>query len=114
MQEEEKASKRDQVFDLEKYVGKKVRICFFGGIEVTGCLLGYDQLLNIVLGDGKMASFSEQEDKSLDLGELMQEAPSSMMCKGVSICSIDLMTAPESAEEYAYPENAYYTIGSRG
>ncbi|KAI5138956.1 hypothetical protein NEAUS06_2576, partial [Nematocida ausubeli] len=57
---------------------------------------------------------SEQEDKSLDLGELMQEAPSSMMCKGVSICSIDLMTAPESAEEYAYPENAYYTIGSRG
>lgn len=109
MQEENKTSKRDQVFDLEKYVGKAVRICFFGGIEVTGKLLGYDQLLNLVLQDGRMVTFPEQEE-DLNLKELCGESPSSMVCKGISICSIDLISSPDEVEEYTYSEGAYYRV----
>ncbi|OAG33270.1 U6 snRNA-associated Sm-like protein LSm7 [Nematocida sp. ERTm5] len=110
MQEDEKTSKRDQVFDLEKYLGKDIRICFFGGIEVTGCLLGYDQLLNLVLENGRMVSFFNPENELPDLKDLISQPPTSMMCKGISICSIDLMPTPDKAEEFSYGDNAYYTV----
>lgn len=108
MQEENKTNKREQVFDLEKYVGKEVRITFFGGIEVSGRLVGYDQLLNIVLEKGKVVEFISTEGGTAI--DPCTEPPSSMMCKGVSICSIDLLGAPEAAEQCEYEENAYYTI----
>ncbi|KAI5192150.1 U6 snRNA-associated Sm-like protein LSm7 [Nematocida minor] len=109
MQEDGKASKRDQVFDLEKYVGKNVKISFFGGIQVAGKLLGYDQLLNLVLENARMVAFMNPEEEE-SLAGLFSEPPSSMMCKGVSICSIDLLSEPEKSEQFPYSDNAYYTI----
>lgn len=108
MQEDNKTSKREQVFDLEKYVGKNVRISFFGGIQVSGKLLGYDQLLNIVLENGRVVSFVETEEEIIK--KISSDGPASMMCKGVSICSIDLLGSPEKSEQCSYAENAYYTV----
>lgn len=44
-------ARRAPILELAKYVGKKVRVKFMGGREITGTLKGYDQLLNLVLDD---------------------------------------------------------------
>lgn len=87
---EERESKREQVFDLEKYLGKKVLISFFGGIQLSGKLKGYDQILNIVLSQATLIQGSDTEASSA-IKELYKTPASSIMCKGVSICSIDLL-----------------------
>ncbi|KAH9386965.1 U6 snRNA-associated Sm-like protein LSm7 [Nematocida major] len=109
MQEENRGNKREQVFDLEKYVGKRVKISFFGGISVVGTLLGYDQLLNLVLEGAKICEFLES-DGNAALHGLRAESPSSMVCKGASICSIELASSPDSAEQCAYAEGSCYKV----
>ncbi|KAH8921233.1 U6 snRNA-associated Sm-like protein LSm7 [Atractiella rhizophila] len=42
---------RQAIIDLQKHVGKKMRVKFVGGREVIGILRGFDQLLNLVMDD---------------------------------------------------------------
>ncbi|KAI8376272.1 uncharacterized protein BYT42DRAFT_574001 [Radiomyces spectabilis] len=49
-QQQEKP-KKESILDLSKYMEKKIRVRFNGGREVVGKLMGYDQLLNLVLDD---------------------------------------------------------------
>ncbi|OAG31189.1 U6 snRNA-associated Sm-like protein LSm7 [Nematocida displodere] len=86
---DDKGGKREQVFDLERYSGKIVQISFFGGIQVCGRLKGYDQILNIVLENAKMTKTPDTECPEVEA--LFNEKPSTFMCKGTSICSIDLL-----------------------
>lgn len=86
---EEKEDKRMQVFDLEKYIGKNVHVTFFGGIEMSGRLKGYDQILNLVLEEARMVNIPGSEDAQIE--HLYSSAPSTITCRGASICSIDLV-----------------------
>ncbi|KAI5187462.1 U6 snRNA-associated Sm-like protein LSm7 [Nematocida homosporus] len=86
---EDRANKRVQVFDLEKYLGKMLQISFFGGIQICGRLTGYDQILNMVLEEAKMTKIAETD--CAEVSSLCQEKEATIMCKGSSICSIDLL-----------------------
>ena len=43
--------KKEQILDLSRYTGSRVRVQFVGGREVTGVLSGYDGLMSLVLDD---------------------------------------------------------------
>ncbi|KAF2228699.1 U6 snRNA-associated Sm-like protein LSm7 [Viridothelium virens] len=43
--------KKENILNLEKYLGKQITVKFNGGREVVGTLKGYDQLMNLVLDD---------------------------------------------------------------
>ncbi|KAK9480636.1 hypothetical protein V1514DRAFT_361703 [Lipomyces japonicus] len=43
--------KKEAILDLAKYQDREIRVKFSGGLEVTGILKGYDQLMNLVLDD---------------------------------------------------------------
>ena len=45
--------KKENILDLSKYQDKTVKIKFNGGREVEGILKGWDQLMNLVLDEGK-------------------------------------------------------------
>jgi len=85
----EKQNKREQAFELEKYVGKRVQVSFLGGIQVCGQLKRHDPQLNLVLEDAKMTKTPDMEYPGTE--ELLACAPSTITCKGASISSIDLL-----------------------
>ncbi|KAI5190585.1 U6 snRNA-associated Sm-like protein LSm7 [Nematocida sp. AWRm77] len=87
---EEREDKREQVFDLKKYLGRNVEISFFGGMQLCGVLKGYDQILNLVLDNAYMTKCPDTEEAS-NIEALCTAPPSTIMCKGVSISSIDLL-----------------------
>ena len=45
--------KKENILDLSKYQDKAVKVKFNGGREVEGVLKGWDQLMNLVLDEGK-------------------------------------------------------------
>ena len=45
--------KKENILDLSKYQDKAVKVKFNGGREVEGTLKGWDQLMNLVLDEGK-------------------------------------------------------------
>ncbi|KAI5180269.1 U6 snRNA-associated Sm-like protein LSm7 [Nematocida sp. AWRm80] len=103
---EDRAQKREQVFDLERYINKTVIVSFLGGIQVRGVLKGYDQLLNMVIEKGKMIKVPDTE--STDLNMLCNEPEGSIMCKGSSVCSIDLVDTTTT-----YDPSQLYDISKR-
>lgn len=86
---EEREGKRVETLDLAPYMGKNVQISFFGGIQVHGYLRGYDQALNVVLENARMSKIPDSECSEVE--ELCREPLSSMLCKGSSICSVDVI-----------------------
>ncbi|KAI5171471.1 U6 snRNA-associated Sm-like protein LSm7 [Nematocida sp. LUAm3] len=86
---DEKEDKRMQVFELEKYIGKNVEVSFFGGIQLSGRFMGYDKILNIVLEEAKITKAPNEE--TAEAMHLWGSGPSTITCKGASICSIVLL-----------------------
>ena len=78
------ASKREQVFDLSKYEGKRVSVKFFGGIEVEGILDGYDTIVNLVLRNAKIVSIPTNREET-------ETGAGMFLCRGNSIISVELL-----------------------
>ena len=45
--------KKENILDLSKYRDKAIKVKFNGGREMEGILKGWDQLMNLVLDEGK-------------------------------------------------------------
>ena len=45
--------KKENILDLSKYRDKPIKVKFNGGREMEGILKGWDQLMNLVLDEGK-------------------------------------------------------------
>lgn len=52
--------KKENILDLSKYMDKKISVKMAGGREVTGCLKGYDALMNLVLDEGEESMHDDQ------------------------------------------------------
>ena len=86
---EERENKRVELLDLGPYMGKSVQISFFGGIQVRGYMRGYDTTMNVVLENARMVKVPDSECPEIEV--LCKDTPSSMLCMGSSICSVDVL-----------------------
>lgn len=85
----DREKKKVQVFDLDSYKGKHVRICFLGGIEMSGYLKSHDKLLNIILENAKITNYPPNIES--EAKEVFSQSIKGAVCKGASICSIELL-----------------------
>lgn len=88
----ERENKEEQVFDLGRYMGKKVQIGFLGGVEIIGIVRGYDPMLNVILEKARVSKGPETNPGDIAGSVLNMLEGSIMMCKGTSIASIDLLS----------------------
>ncbi|SPO03813.1 related to snRNP protein [Cephalotrichum gorgonifer] len=56
--------KKENILDLNKYMDKRITVKFNGGREATGCLKGYDALMNLVLDDVKEVVRDEEGNET--------------------------------------------------
>ncbi|XP_073240839.1 U6 snRNA-associated Sm-like protein LSm7 [Porites lutea] len=83
--------KKESIFELSKFLDKRVRVKFQGGREATGVLKGYDALLNVVL-DNTTEYLRDPDDPFKLTDETRQLGLA--VCRGtavVLICPVDGM-----------------------
>ncbi|KAL9985927.1 hypothetical protein ACROYT_G008381 [Oculina patagonica] len=83
--------KKESIFELSKFLDKRVRVKFQGGREATGVLKGFDALLNIVL-DNTTEYLRDPDDPFKLTDETRQLGLA--VCRGtavVLVCPVDGM-----------------------
>jgi U6 snRNA-associated Sm-like protein LSm7 len=84
------------VIDLEKYVEKRIRVKFNGGREISGVLMSFDQIPNLVLDESE-EYIRDENDPYITNTELPPRKLGLLMARGSSIISIT-------------PEDGYFDI----
>mmetsp|Transcript_11530 Transcript_11530/g.17287 ORF Transcript_11530/g.17287 Transcript_11530/m.17287 type:complete len:109 (+) Transcript_11530:38-364(+) len=91
-------AKRENVFEVSKYLGEKVSVKCIGGREFVGVLRGHDKLLNLVLDEAKdfirdpNDPYTMQSDKQRDIGVVV--------LKGTAVMAVSPF---EQAQEISNP-----------
>lgn len=85
--------KKENILDLNKYMGKGIIVKFSGGREVTGILKGYDALMNLVLDEAK-------ESLRDDEGNRRSRSLGLVVCRGTLLVVI---SPAEGSEQIVNP-----------
>lgn len=87
--------KRENILDVQKFIGKKVHVKFIGGREVEGILQGSDALVNLVIDEAQ--EFIRDLEDPLQLTNKTRSL-GLVVCRGTTIVSIFPADGFESIE----------------
>lgn len=76
--EQKERPKKESIINLNKYIGKDIRVKFQGGREASGKLRGYDQFLNLVLEESTEYLKDSEDTRKLGL----------VVCRGLAVTAV--------------------------